>query len=69
MKASSKSKQRLFAFWLGTVTMVLTIVGAFILAFMGKGEQISYIASLVGTTNVALAGLGTANYFSTPKDS
>ena len=69
MKATDKSKHRLIAFWIGTITMVLTIVGAFVLAFIGKGSDVSLIASLVGTTNVALAGLGTANYFSTPKDS
>lgn len=66
MTTESKSKQRAIAFWIGTVTMVMSIVGAFVLAFAGNGDQIQHISGLVGTTNVALAGLGTANYFSKP---
>ena len=68
MTKESKSRQRAVAFWTGIITMVGTVVGAFVLAFSGQGDQVNAIASLVGTTNIALAGLGTANYLSSPKD-
>jgi len=59
---NTKEKSRQWVLWLSVGTMLFTIFGAFTLAFMGKGSDVNSIASLVGTTNVALSGLGIGNY-------
>ena len=57
-----KEKSRQWVIWISIVVMVGTIIGAFVLAFMGKGQDVNAISGLVGTTSASLAALGIGNY-------